>query len=119
MLCACEYCGKEYASHNVRRLYCSEKCRRSAQNERRRDARAEEREVREADHWTHDPWELMEAQTEDEYEAVWANCLLDASPCILVSDNPWGGPQFDIVPKQRRRKKERKPGQLCLPGVPH
>jgi hypothetical protein len=82
----------EFISHNPRRLYCSERCRRDQQNELRRDRRAEEREAREASHWDYDPWER-----DDLGDEVLTNALLDAAP--ILSDNPWGGVQIDIPKK--------------------
>lgn len=119
-LSTCQYCGTEYYSHNVRRLYCSERCRRDFQNDRRAGERAEERELREQlwgvdekPHYMQDPWAAMDAE-----DAAWDNALLDAAP--VLEDSPWGGPSVAVQPvgktdKLRKRKKHE--GQLMLPGM--
>lgn len=99
----------EFISHNPRRLYCSERCRRDQQNELRRDRRAEEREALEASHWDYDPWERSDLGDE-----VTLNALLDATPW---QDNPWGGLQITVKPK-RGKKEKKNVGWLWLPGVP-
>lgn len=43
---ACRRCGAVFETFNVRRLYCSDACRRSYQDERRKAERVEERERR-------------------------------------------------------------------------
>lgn len=120
-LATCQYCGVEYYSHNVRRLYCSERCRRDFQNDRRAGERAEERELREQlwsdekPHWMQDPWQVMDAE-----DAAWDNALLDAAP--ELGDNPWGGPSVMVgqlvgnSDKLRKRKRKHE-GQLMLPGM--
>ena len=115
----CAFCGKTFTSRNARRLYCSAKCRRDAQNERRMDERAEAAEARETEPWDHDPWDAMEAATDEEWDVLYGNMLLDAAPWE-VTDNPWGGPQFNALPKQARqlrRKKDKHKGQAFLPGM--
>lgn len=109
-MATCLYCGIDFISHNPRRLYCSERCRRDIQNERRRDERAEAREVREASHWDYDPWERNDLGDE-----VFANALLDADPW---GDNPWGGLQITVKPKRGKKEKRKNVGWLWLPGVP-
>ena len=54
-------------------------CRREYQNSRRKDERAEARELREADKPMPDPWERtgMDAWTDD---TLWGNALLDPLP---------------------------------------
>ena len=112
----CQYCGTEYYSHNVRRLYCSERCRRDFQNDRRAGERAEEREFREQllgvdekPHWMQDPWAAMDAE-----DPAWDNALLDAAP--VLEDSPWGGPSV-VVEKPKGRKKDKHAGQAFLPGM--
>ena len=108
---SCVYCGLEFISHNPRRMYCSERCRRDAQNERRRDERAEMREIREASKWDYDPWERNDMDDD-----IYGNALLDATPW---TDNPWGGLQLPDMPRKRTQKKQQKKNKwLWLPGVP-
>ena len=107
-MATCLYCGLEFISHNPRRLYCSERCRRDFQNERRRDERAEKREVRDASRWDYDPWERNDLGDE-----VTLNALLDATPW---DDNPWGGFSVEVPMEQRGKRKKHK-GQAFLPGV--
>ena len=114
----CPYCGKEFASPNPKRLYCSERCRRDFQNEARRDVRAEAAEVKAASHWGHDPWADMAA--DDAWDGVWANALLDPAP--ILGDAPWGGIQTTLPERKpekqrKRKKKDRYEGQMCLPGM--
>ena len=105
----CLYCGLAFITRNPRRLYCSERCRRDFQNERRAEERAERRAAREAARWD-DPWER------DDW-AIMANALLDASP--VFEDTPWGGVSVKLPkPNPKRKKKEKNPGWLWLPGVP-
>lgn len=116
----CIYCGREFTTRSPKRLYCSAKCRRDAQNERRRDERAEAAEVKAASHWGHDPWQDMEA--DDAWDGVWANALLDPAP--ILDDAPWGGIQTTLPERKpekqrKRKKKDRHAGQCWLPGVPH
>ena len=102
----CPCCGTEFLTRNPRRLYCCERCRRDWQNERRAHERAERRELGRPvfdDPWERDDWEIM------------GNALLDAAP--VFEDSPWCGPSVKIV-KPVRKKKEKNPGWLWLPGVP-
>ena len=77
--CAYEPCGRLFETENLRRRFCSEACRRAAQNDARRAARAEEREAREASRAMTDPWERCDL---DDWTAedIWANALLDPLP---------------------------------------
>lgn len=77
--CAYEGCGRWFETENVRRLFCSERCRRSGQNAARREARAEAREARSSAQPMADPWAFRDP---DDWtaEEVWANALLDALP---------------------------------------
>lgn len=82
------------------------------------DERAEAAEARETEPWNHDPWDCMEAD-DAEWDILYGNMLLDPSP-YAVTDNPWGGPQYDALPKPRtrlRRKKDKHKGQAFLPGM--
>lgn len=110
----CQYCGLEYWSHNRRRLYCSERCRRSYQNDRRRDERAERAEESEAWHeaapWQQDPWERNDLE---DWEEIFENALLDPPP---QDDAPWDAPVKPAV--KAKKKKEKNRGWLWLPGVP-
>ena len=75
------------------------------QNERRRDERAEMREIREASKWDYDPWERNDMDDD-----IYGNALLDATPW---TDNPWGGLQIADRPKKKKSLV-----QMWLPGVP-
>lgn len=77
--CAYGSCGRLFETGNLRRRFCSEACRRAAQNEARRIARAEEREIRESARHMADPWarcDLDDWTAED----IWTNALLDPLP---------------------------------------
>lgn len=121
-LATCQYCGVEYYSHNVRRLYCSERCRRDFQNDRRAGERAELREFEarvldDKPHWMQDPWQRCE-EGGDEYDAwqgIWGNALLDAAP--IVDDAPWEqtATGYKMSPVRKKRKKHE--GQAFLPGM--
>jgi len=112
----CLYCGLEFLSHNPRRLYCSERCRRDFQDDRRRAERAEQRETRERiawdekPHWLQDPWALCD-EDDDAWDGRWCNALLDPVP--VEDDAPWG-----VVEKTPKRKRKKHDGWLWLPGVP-
>ena len=112
----CQFCGAEYVSANPLRKYCSERCRRQMQNERRLDWREQyghsSRGVAEYLPWEDDPWDS------DDY-AILANALTDPAPqskwCIV--DNVWGGPSAIRVKtekKRARKGKEDKSGWLWL-----
>ena len=81
----CLYCGIELPE-KTRRLYCSTKCRRDAQNERRREERAEFREAQEAAKQKPmgDPYDLDFIATLDWWEAaeVYSNSMLEPHPCM-------------------------------------
>lgn len=110
LLTSCLFCGTQFYTHNPRRLYCSERCRRDIQNERRRDERAEAREVREASRWDYDPWEKNDLGDE-----VTLNALLDATPW---EDAPWDAPATGYKMKPVQKKKRKNENWLWLPGVP-
>lgn len=46
---SCRRCGRTYEALNRGKLYCSTYCRRKYQDERRKEERAEAREIRELD----------------------------------------------------------------------
>ena len=76
----CLFCGSPLPeSCRPTRRYCCEDCRRQAQNERRRDERAELREVLEAGKPMDDPWSRCDL---DHWTAaqIWENALLDPMP---------------------------------------
>jgi hypothetical protein len=109
----CHYCGLEYWSHNRRRLYCSERCRRSYQNDRRKDERAERAEESEAWHeaapWQQDPWERNDLEN---WEDIFTNALLDPPP---QDDAPWDAPVKPVV--KANRKKRKNENWMWLPGL--
>lgn len=75
----CLYCYGELTGRSARALFCSDKCRRDYQNEKRREERAEARELRQNSHPMDDPWEKVGVVgwAEDE---MWGNALLDPLP---------------------------------------
>lgn len=79
----CLYCGEELPE-KTRRLYCSTQCRRDAQNERRREERAEFREAQEAAKRRPmgNPFDPDFIATLDWWEAaeVYQNACLDPEP---------------------------------------
>lgn len=82
--CAYEPCGRAFETDNPRRMFCSERCRRSGQNAARREARAEARAFREALRPMPDPWAAM---TSDDAEGdIWSNALLDALPAGMEAE---------------------------------
>ena len=121
----CQYCGTVFLSRNIRRLYCSEQCRRDYQDDRRMAERAELREFTERvlddkPHWMQDPWARCDEGGDDldAWLGIWGNALLDAAP--VIDDAPWE----DVPPeppretrKLRRRRKDKHAGQAFLPGV--
>ena len=81
----CTYChGPLPKGCQPHRKYCSDRCRRDMQNERRRDERAEMREIQEAENWRpmNDPYSLQRNDlaylTVEELEVI--NFTLDAAP---------------------------------------
>lgn len=99
--CAYEPCGRMFETANVRRLFCSERCRRSGQNAARREARAEVRAQKEAEVVMADPWTLPLLEDGD----IWSNALLDALPAGM--DMPFfperTGSASGGVPERRAR----------------
>lgn len=81
----CPYCGEELPEH-TRRVYCSTRCRRDAQNERRRDERAEAAELREREKQRPmaDPFDEDWIASLDFWDAaeVYANSRLDPLPIL-------------------------------------
>lgn len=121
----CQYCGTVFLSRNIRRLYCSERCRRDYQDDRRMAERAELREFAERvlddkPHWMQDPWARCEEGGDDldAWEGIWGNALLDALPSV-EDDAPWEDvPAQEAMPQGRKRKKKDKhAGQAYLPGM--
>lgn len=81
----CMYCfGPLPQGCQPHRKYCSHRCRRDMQNERRRDERAEMREVRDIEKYRpmNDPYSMQRNDladlTVEEIEAI--NYTLDAAP---------------------------------------
>ena len=121
----CQCCGREYESRNVRRMYCSTRCRRDWQNDRRQRERAEEREFHkrlawdEKPHWLQDPWARCDEGGDDldAWLGRWSNQLLDAP--TIVDDAPWDMADAAPVakPKKRKRRKDKHKGQAFLPGM--
>ena len=123
----CQYCGVEFVSRNIRRLYCSERCRRDFQDDRRMAERAELREFAERvlddkPHWMQDPWQRCDEGGDDldAWRGIWGNALLDAAP--IVDDAPWeqagvaSGHDAKQVRKPKRKRKKHA-GQCALPGM--
>ena len=77
---SCAYCGTVFTTPNDRRLFCSGRCRRDADNERKRERRAAAREEREG--WLNapfgDPWERNDAELAGALLDGWS----DAGPCL-------------------------------------
>lgn len=113
----CDYCGLEYRTDNPRRIYCSERCRRDADNERKQDRRAEESELRE-EYVMPDVWALH-----DLGEDVMANALTDGwtadgmavdgwIDCASCPDEALGGPlACQQCPHWKAAQKTRKKGR--------
>lgn len=99
----CRYCGIPLpADASARLTYCSEKCRRDYQNERRREERAEARALREAESgaWL-DPWARSDL---DEWgvEEIFANALLDPMP-VTEEVDVLAGPLVTVRPGKAER----------------
>lgn len=79
----CPYCGTPIPKKS-RKTYCSERCRRDMQNERRREERAELAEIREAERQRPmgNPYDPDFIASLDWWEAaeVYANACLDPEP---------------------------------------
>ena len=88
MIKYCEYCGEQFRTSNPRRLYCCPQHRRDADNERKRDKRAEAAELR-AEFDMPDDWALH-----DLGEDVMANALTDGwtEQCEMCPDEAIAGP---------------------------
>ncbi len=83
----CRFCRRAFAPARSGSFYCSEKCRRAYQNLRRKEERAEARELREASAPLADPW--AKSDLDDlSGEAIWQNALLDPLPPGM--EPPWG-----------------------------
>ena len=101
----CLYCGEPLpVKCSASRLYCCARHRRLAQDERRRDERAEAREAREAGKSMADPWARCDL---DEWSAeeVYANALLDPLP-VGAGDEAVAGPMAACRPKKRASWKD-------------
>ena len=130
MLKYCDYCGSEFPTANSRRIYCCASCRRAADNERKRDRRAEESELR-AEYVMPDDWGLGNVG-----EEVMANSLTDGwtadgmavdgwIDCDSCPDEALGGPlACQQCPHWKAAQKTRKKGRsidllcaMCRDGV--
>lgn len=107
----CQYCGEELPEH-TRRVYCSTRCRRDAQNERRRDERAELREAREAEQAMPmgNPFDPDFIARLDWWEAaeIYSNACLDPEPAKHETS-------LDLLNRlyeEGRDRDMKKPGQL-------
>lgn len=114
MLKYCDYCGNEFTTANSRRLFCCASCRRAADNERKRDRRAEESELR-AEFDMPDDW-----ARNDLGEDVMANSLTDGwtAECEMCPDEAIAGPLacqqcHHWQANQKSRKKGRSIDLLC------
>ena len=123
----CQYCGTVFLSRKIRRLYCSERCRRDFQDDRRMAERAEIREFEERLGWDEtphawqDPWARCDEGGDDldAWQGIWGNALLDAAP--IIDDAPWETAaqpvgKADKLPQKRKQRKQHE-GQLALPGM--
>lgn len=99
----CRFCGRPLPKGALAsRLYCSEKCRRDYQNERRKDERAEARELRNAcGPWLNpDPWWVLEQDLSEE-EAAQLVAGIDPLPAYYAAEaDALAGP---LVTAGRRR----------------
>lgn len=75
----CLWCYTELTGKSARAVFCSTKCRRDYQNEKRREERAEARELRQKEKPMDDPWEKVGVIGWPEDE-MWENALLDPLP---------------------------------------
>ena len=75
----CLWCYGDMAGKSARALFCSDKCRREYQNEKRREERAEAREIRQNSRPMDDPWEKVGVIGWPE-DDMWGNALLDPLP---------------------------------------
>lgn len=102
----CRYCGNPLPKNAPASLkYCSDRCRRDYQNERRREERAEAREAREAGAAWLDPWSRCDV---DDWtaEEILANALLDPLP-VGAGDESVAGPMAACRTKKRASWKDR------------
>lgn len=114
MLRPCRRCGGDFETDRACRLYCSARCRRLYQNERRREERAEQAALRESwdDTRLTDPWARNDLD-EEGMEAIWANALLDPLPAGLA-DDIIGGPMASMPPPRPRLERGWKKNWLRL-----
>lgn len=67
----CEFCGNIFDTPNPRRVFCSTRCRRDADNERKQERRSDEAELR-------DEYMMPDVWTENRLPyAITENTLLD------------------------------------------
>ena len=121
MLKFCDYCGTEFSTANSRRLYCCDRCRRSADNERKQERREEEAELR-AEYLMPDDW-----ARNDLGEDVVGNALTDGwtSQCEMCADEAIAGPMAcQQCPHWKANSKSRRKGKsidllcaMCRDGV--
>ena len=78
----CPHCYAPIPAHS-RKIYCSSECRRAAQNERRREERAELAEAREAERNRpmQDPWSRSDFD-DLSIEEILAASLIDCMPAM-------------------------------------
>ena len=78
----CPHCYAEFPDGS-RKTYCSTRCRRDAQNERRREERAELAEIREAEKQRpfDDPWSRSDFD-DCSIEEILAASLIDCMPSM-------------------------------------
>lgn len=75
----CRDCQHEFLTQYQRRVYCCTRCRRHYQDERRKEERAERRELRESGNPMIDPWSRCDLDEWTEAD-IFANALLDPLP---------------------------------------
>lgn len=92
----CAYCGNPFTTPNVKRMFCRDRCRREADNARKRERRAEERAERELpyDEPFFDPWERNDAELVGSLSDGWTDTDVPCLPCGIqyCADEAIGGP---------------------------
>lgn len=107
----CPSCGEKFITHNAKRIYCGTRCRRDADNERKRDRRAEEAELR-AEFDMPDDWALNILG-----EDVTMNSLTDGwtEACDMCPDEAIGGPlACQQCPHWKAKEKSRRKAKIDL-----